>query len=140
MKVQNASEDCKVSFLVADNDPQMRDHISKVLEVNYFDSEVITLFKSQDLLDKLVKYKPNVFIVDIDCDRIGYQILKLISLLKINVDVVAIGARSTESIALCLLNGVKGYIMKPIDNMSMIRTIDDILETIPSLRTSKTWA
>lgn len=127
MKVLNVPDHSKVSFLVANNDPKIREQIGKILELNYAHSEVIKLFENQDLLDKLMKYRPNILIVDVDRDRIGFQIIKLIDMLKINVDIVAIGARSTEKIALCLYNGVKGYIIKPIDNMFMIRTIDDIL-------------
>jgi len=140
MKVQNVLDNSKVTFLVANNDLQMQEQIGKVLEVNYVDSDVIKLFKNHDLFDKLIKYKPDVFIVDIDCDRIGYQIIKLVAMFKLNVRIVAIGARSTGKIALCLFNGVTGYVMKPIDNMSMIHTIDDILETIPSLRSRKARA
>jgi CheY-like chemotaxis protein len=128
MGAEKTAGSCSVSFLIENNDPEMREKISAQLKRKYANSNIILLDDYHDSLEKLMEFTPDIFIVDIDSQQIGVQIIKLAKILHLHTNVIVTGDDDTKTIGMCLSNGVKGYIIKPIDGTLMLKTIDDALK------------
>jgi DNA-binding NarL/FixJ family response regulator len=129
MSARKTADSC-VSFLIENKDPRMRERIGTQLEKKYANSQVVKLDDYHNSLDKLIEYKPDVFIVDIDSQQIGVQIIQLARFLNIHTNVIVTGSDDAKTISMCLSNGVKGYIIKPIDDTLMSKPVDDTLKAI----------
>jgi DNA-binding NarL/FixJ family response regulator len=129
MSARKTADAC-VSFLIENKDSRMREKICTQLEKKYANSHVVKLDDYHDSLDKLIEYNPDVFIVDIDSQQIGVQIIQLAKILNIHTNVIVTGNDDAKTIGMCLSNGVKGYIIKPIDDTLMLKTVEDTLKAI----------
>jgi DNA-binding NarL/FixJ family response regulator len=119
-----------VSFLIGNKDPMMREKISTQLEKKYVNSQVVKLDDYHNSLDKLLELDPDIFIIDMDSRQIGIQIIQLAKMLNIHTSVIVTGDDDAKAVGLCLSNDVKGYIIKPIDDTLMLKTVDDTLKAI----------
>jgi DNA-binding NarL/FixJ family response regulator len=130
MGAEKTADACSVSFLIENKDPEMREKIRAQLKRKYANSNIILLDDYHDSLEKLMEFTPDIFIVDIDSQQIGVQIIKLAKILHLHTNVIVTGDDDTKTIGMCLSNGVKGYIIKPIDDTLMLKTIDDTLKGV----------
>jgi DNA-binding NarL/FixJ family response regulator len=128
MKAGMTADSDRISFVIQNKDLKMREVISAHLEIKYANSTIVKLDDYHDSLNKLVECNPDIFIVDIDSQMIGVQTIKLAKILNLNSSVIVTGGDDTKTIGMCLANGVKGYIIKPIDTTLMFKTIDDTLK------------
>jgi DNA-binding NarL/FixJ family response regulator len=128
MGAGKTSDSCSLSFLIANKDPNIREKISAQLERKYTNSRIVNLDDYYDSLDKLMQYSPDIFIVDIDSQQIGVQIIILAKILNLNSNVIVTGEDDAKTIGICLSNRVKGYIIKPKDDTLMLKTIEDTLK------------
>ena len=128
MRAARTRENGTVSFLIENGDARMHQQIKTALESEYLNARVLVIDHYCDSLDILIHSRPDIFIVDIDSNHIGTQIIRLANILNIHTNVIVTGDNNVHTIDACISMGVKGYVMKPIDNRLFIKTVNQILE------------
>lgn len=116
-----------MKILVVDDSKFIRDMVKKMLTSNNF--EVDTADNGAQALDKYVKFKPDLVMLDLSMPVMdGYETLKRILNLDANAKVVISTAlEQTELLTRCLQKGAVGYVVKPFGMESLLMTIQNAL-------------
>jgi DNA-binding NarL/FixJ family response regulator len=127
MSTPHTPEPSRLTFLVQNNHQKIRQHIDGLLKSRFGSSKIVLVNEFTSSLDLLIESRPDIFIIDLEQDKLGAQIIQLMNLLNLDTRVIVTADNDPGTIDLCISIGVKGFIVKPIDDSLFIRTVEDII-------------
>jgi DNA-binding NtrC family response regulator len=114
------------TVLVVDDDPDIRESIKMVLEVNGYN--VITAIDGDQCLEKLNETKPDLILLDIMMP--GTPVGEIVKKIKdVKIAFMSIVRKSDmENRGLCAQDNVVDFFQKPFNVRDMVNKIERILE------------
>jgi signal transduction histidine kinase len=115
----------KYKVLLADDNADMRDYVSRLLSEHYY---VVTAINGEDALEKMTLEKPDLLLSDVMMPKLdGFSLLKTIrSRPEIqNIPVILLSARAGEEAKLEGLDtGADDYLVKPFSAKELLARVD----------------
>jgi len=117
------------TVLVVDDSSFMRKYIKHILTQNNYDV-IGEASNGEEAIEKYLELKPNVVTMDIAMDKInGIEASKRILELDNKANIVIVSSLSQKSIIVKLLeSGVKDFVIKPIKEETLLKTLEYILK------------
>lgn len=118
-------------ILTIDDDEDINVLVKRILEKHDYECETVS--KIEDFFQKVVEFKPNLCIVDLnlgDYEGFGYKIIEMMRKKIGNQIIIIVMSRrnSTEDITKALESGANDYIQKPIDENIIIAKLNVFLD------------
>jgi signal transduction histidine kinase len=115
----------KYKVLLADDNADMRDYVSRLLSEHY---DVITAVDGEDAFEKMILRKPDLLLSDVMMPKIdGFSLLKKIRSHPAiqNIPVILLSARAGEEAKLEGLDtGADDYLVKPFSAKELLARVD----------------
>ncbi len=117
------------TVLVVDDSSFMRKYIKQILTQNDYDV-IGEATNGEEAIEQYMALKPNVITMDIAMDKInGIEASKKILELDPNAKIVIVSSLSQKSIIIKLLeSGVRDFVVKPIKEETLLKTLEYILK------------
>jgi DNA-binding response OmpR family regulator len=117
-------------ILIVDDEPSIVVQIQFLMEQQGYN--VIVAKNGEDALDIILKYKPDLILLDIMLPGIyGYEVCEIVRLNPDfrNVKIIFLAAKGREvEIAKGMALGADAYIIKPFSNTEVISKVKELLE------------
>ncbi len=117
------------TVLVVDDSSFMRKYIKQILTQNDYDV-IGEATNGEEAIEQYMALKPNVVTMDIAMDKInGIEASKKILELDNKANIVIVSSLSQKSIIIKLLeSGVRDFVVKPIKEETLLKTLEYILK------------
>jgi pilus assembly protein CpaE len=120
-----------IKIIIADDVKDMRDMIVKMLGASRLDYEIVaTCENGEEVLDTFKRKKADIVLMDINMPVMnGLEATEVITGLYPHVQVIMMSVQhETEYLKKAMLAGAKAYVMKPVDMVELIETIETTFE------------
>ncbi|MBE0450532.1 MAG: response regulator [Clostridia bacterium] len=120
-----------IKIIIADDVKDMRDMIAKMLAASRLDYEIVaTCENGEEVLDTFKRKKADIVLMDINMPVMnGLEATEVITGLYPHVQVIMMSVQhETEYLKKAMLAGAKAYVMKPVDMVELIETIETTFE------------
>lgn len=120
-----------IKIIIADDVRDMRDMIVKMLGASRLDYEIVaTCENGEEVLDTFKRKKADIVLMDINMPVMnGLEATEVITGLYPHVQVIMMSVQhETEYLKKAMLAGAKAYVMKPVDMVELIETIETTFE------------
>ncbi|MCD4713996.1 MAG: response regulator [Clostridiales bacterium] len=120
-----------IKIIIADDVKDMREMIVKMLGASRLEYEIVaTCENGVEVLDTLKHKKADIVLMDINMPEMnGLEATEVISGLYPHVQVIMMSVQhETEYLKKAMLAGAKAYVMKPVDMVELIETIETTFE------------
>lgn len=120
-----------IKIIIADDVKDMRDMIIKMLGASRLEYEIVaTCENGEEVLDTFKRKKADIVLMDINMPVMnGLEATEVITGLYPHVQVIMMSVQhETEYLKKAMLAGAKAYVMKPVDMVELIETIETTFE------------
>lgn len=120
-----------IKIIIADDVKEMREMIEKMLAASRLEYEIVSVCENgQEVLDVLKRKKTDLVLMDINMPVMnGLEATEIITSLYPLVQVVIMSVQhETEYLKKAMLAGAKAYVMKPVDMVELVETIETTYE------------
>jgi DNA-binding NarL/FixJ family response regulator len=119
-----------VKIMIADDHSMVREGLKNLLELNGEIEVIAEAVDGRDCLDKLVAYKPDVLLLDINMPRMnGLEVLKELKSKKSKQKVLVLTVHNeTEYLMKAVDIGINGYVLKDSESAELKKAIFAIAE------------
>lgn len=116
--------------MISDDHALMREGLKQLIEL---ENDIVVVCQSADgkeTIDKVLKYKPDVLILDINMPKLnGIDVLRRIKDLGIDTKIIMLTIHDDKEYILETMKmGADGYVLKDSDADSLIKAIRDVKE------------
>lgn len=125
-----------IKIIIADDVQEMREMIIKMLSASRLDYEIVAACENGDeVLNTLKHKKADLILMDINMPVMnGLEATEIIAGLYPLVQVIMMSVQhETEYLKKAMLAGAKAYVMKPVDMVELIETIETTYERAKTL-------
>ncbi len=129
-----------VSLLYVEDDPDAREALGRVISANFPTALFFTAENGEAGLEMFRAHGPDIVLTDISMPVVnGIEMARKILELDADAKIIAVTARNRETDLLdAINNGIKRYVLKPVDLDALFQAIEDCLALVASGRQKKT--